>query len=63
MNKKLAPLFEIGLILNQVMGQAVSDGANSISMPDEYVAVAHFLAYTSEYELPLTDGEVRALFL
>lgn len=34
----------IGLLLNDAMSQAVSNGANSISMPDEYVELAAWLA-------------------
>lgn len=52
MTKKPIPLEEIGQILNEVMDLAVKNGANSISMPDEYVAVAHFLCYPEEYCLP-----------
>ena len=47
--RKPIPLNEIGGILNEVMDNAVRNGANSISMPDEYVAVAHFLCYPEEY--------------
>ena len=54
MNKTPAPLDAIGAILSQAMELAVANGANSVSMPDEYVAVAHFLAYPSEYALPET---------
>lgn len=46
------PMESISTILNEVMAQASANGANSISMPDEYVAVAHFLSYPGEYELP-----------
>jgi hypothetical protein len=50
---KPIPLAQIGGILNEVMDNAVRNGANSISMPDEYVAVAHFLFYPEEYCLPV----------
>jgi hypothetical protein len=49
MNK--VPLEVIGQILAQVMQTASDNGANSVSMPDEYVAVAHFLCYPEEYVL------------
>lgn len=49
---KSVPLKEINQILSEVMNLAVKNGANSISMPDEYVAVAHFLCYPEEYCLP-----------
>jgi len=52
---KRIPAEEIGSILNEVMEQAVAHGANSISMPDEYVAVAHFLSYPEEYAHPATQ--------
>jgi len=38
------PTAAIGLLLNAAMDQAVSNGANSVSMPDEIVAVAAWLA-------------------
>ncbi len=47
----IIPYNAIASILNEVMEQAVSNGANSVSMPDEYVAVAHFLCYPEEYSL------------
>ena len=37
------PYKEIAGILGEVMEIAVSNGANSISMPDDYVAVAYWL--------------------
>jgi len=46
------PLDAIGGILAEVMDQAVANGANSVSMPDEYVAVAHFVSYPHEYAPP-----------
>jgi len=48
---KPVPMEAISTLLNDAMRQAVSNGANSVSMPDEYVAVAHFLCYPEEYEL------------
>lgn len=50
-NKLKIPYEEIGLILNEVMDQAVKNGANSISMPNEYVAVAHFISSPEQYQL------------
>lgn len=38
------PVEAIGRILSEVMDAAVKNGANSVSMPDEYVAVAVWLA-------------------
>jgi|GEM_PF-3232914 len=38
------PVAAIGSLLNQAMEQAVSNGANSISMPDEIVEIAAWLA-------------------
>jgi len=38
-----APLAAINSILTEVMDIAVANGANSVSMPDEYVAVAAWL--------------------
>lgn len=49
---KPVPLEAIGGILAQVMELACANGANSISMPDDYVAVAHFLCHPNEYSLP-----------
>lgn len=43
------PFEAISKILGEVMEKAVHNGADSRSMPDEYVAVAHFLAYRQEY--------------
>lgn len=48
---KPVPMAEIGSILNEVMDMAIRHGANSVSMPDEYVAVAHFISYPHEYRL------------
>lgn len=52
-DKKPIPMWEIGEILRGAMEIATSNGANSVSMPDEYVAVAHFLCYPEEYEIPV----------
>ena len=43
-----APLAAIGRILCECMDQAIANGANSISMPDEYVQVAVWLAAMQE---------------
>lgn len=51
---KAVPMADISKILAEVMQTASDNGANSVSMPDEYVAVAHFLAYPQEYQLPGT---------
>lgn len=43
------PFEAISKILNEVMEHAVANGADSRSMPDEYVAVAHFVSYPEKY--------------
>lgn len=43
------PMKEIGEILTEVMDIAVKQGADSRSMPDDYVAVAHFVCYPEQY--------------
>lgn len=45
------PMHAIGRILGEVMQTACDNGANSISIPNEYVAVAHFLAYPERHYL------------
>lgn len=45
------PVKEIEMILNEVMKIASHNGLNSISMPDEYVAVAHWLSYPHKYSI------------
>lgn len=40
----IAPIEAIGNLLAQAMNQAVANGANSVSMPDEYVEIAAWLA-------------------
>ena len=54
---KPVPIAVIGSILNEVMDIATSNGADSRSMPDEYVEVAHFVCYPEEYVMPdrITD--------
>ena len=44
-----APMREINGMLEELMAIAVSNGANSISMPDDYVAVAAWLAGVNLY--------------
>lgn len=46
---KSVPMKEIGEILAEVMQIASNNGANSVTMPDAYVAVAHFTCYPQEY--------------
>lgn len=53
----LIPMEAIGKILTEVMDNAVANGADSRSMPDEYVAVAHFLSFPEQYGLPKKEGE------
>ena len=48
---KPVPMEAIGMILDDVMAEAVGRGADSRSMPDAYVAVAAFLAFPDEYTL------------
>lgn len=43
------PMEAIGKILAEAMARASANGANSVSMPDEYVAIAHFVAYPEKY--------------
>lgn len=51
MNKTKVPMEAIGQMLAEVMQIASDNGADSRSMPDEYVAIAHFLCYPEEYTL------------
>jgi hypothetical protein len=51
---KPVPVELIGQILNEVMDIAVSNGANSVSMPDEYVEVAYFVCFPERYAMPNT---------
>lgn len=41
-------LATVGELLVEAMSQAVRNGANSVSMPDRYVALAEWLTKTSE---------------
>ena len=43
-----APLVAIGVLLSQAMDEAVRNGANSVSMPDEYVEIAVWIAAQGE---------------
>lgn len=43
------PFHEIWQLLNEAMDRAVANGANSISMPDSYVSIAHFLFFPEKY--------------
>ena len=51
MIKTKVPVEAIGQVLAEVMQVASNNGADSRSMPDEYVAIAHFLCYPEEYTL------------
>jgi hypothetical protein len=53
-----APLAAISRVLAEVMERAVANGANSVSMPDEYVAIAAWLSKQS-YEC---DGSERCTY-
>lgn len=44
-----APIDAISKLLSEAMDRAVSNGADSRSMPDEYVAIAHFTCYPEQY--------------
>jgi hypothetical protein len=55
------PMAAIGSLLNHAMEQAVANGANSVSMPDEYVAVAHFVAHPEEYAVPPPAGRFTVI--
>ena len=50
---------DIALILNQVMAIAIENGANSISMPDEYVSVAHFVCFPEQYYIEVPNVQVH----
>jgi hypothetical protein len=43
------PIKEISELLNHAMKQTTDNGADSRSMPDEYVAIAHFTCYPEQY--------------
>lgn len=51
MIKTKVPMEAIGQMLAEVMQITSDNGADSRSMPDEYVAIAHFLCYPEEYTL------------
>lgn len=52
LGRKPVPLDDIGSCVTQLMDLAIKNGANSISMPDEYVSVFHFVCYPQEYYIP-----------
>jgi len=43
------PIAEISALLNEAMARATENGADSRSMPDEYVAIALFTCYPERY--------------
>lgn len=51
------PMQAIKKILTEVMEVAGANGADSRSMPDEYVAVAHFACYPEEYAHPTKEPQ------
>lgn len=53
------PIKEINDLVGEAIENASKNGANSVSMPDEYVAVAHFVCYPEEYgyALPANAGD------
>ena len=53
------PVEAIGKLLTQAMDIAVSNGANSISMPDECVEVASWISKIFNTALPGAKGEVK----
>lgn len=66
-----APIEAISNLLNDAMNRAVANGADSRSMPDEYVAIAHFVCYPHEYgcvaestetRMTLTDDAAAAIY-
>lgn len=60
------PFQAIKALLDQAMTQAVANGANSVTMPDEIVEVAHWLTFSDMWQQeadsqPTQDGEaIRA---
>lgn len=48
MNK--IPYEEIGQVLKDLMDVYIANGCPGYALPDEHVAVAHFLCYPDEYE-------------
>lgn len=56
----VVPLKEITTLLDEAMSRAVANGADSRSMPDEYVAIAHFTCYPEKYGYalpPVASGQ------
>lgn len=64
---RATPFEAIETLLNQAMDQAVSNGANSVSMPDEVVEVAYWLVHPTwkqpmkkpKVVLEMPDGDDR----
>lgn len=54
-----APIEAIANLLNDGMNRAVANGADSRSMPDDYVAIAHFVCYPHEYGCVTEPAETR----
>lgn len=57
--KKPTPFKEIGDLLSWAMETAVKNGANSISMPDGYVAIADFICHPQEYGYAASQVETK----
>lgn len=57
--KRKIPIKEIAALLSAAMDQACANGADSRSMPDEYVAIAHFTCYPEEYGVAVDDTELK----
>lgn len=58
------PFQAIKALLDQAMTQAVANGANSVTMPDEIVEVAHWLTFSDMWQQeadsqPTQDGEAH----
>lgn len=51
MIKQPVPMGEISALLNEFMNQCTENGANSISMPDDYVVLRTFCAILSSMRL------------
>ena len=55
--KQPIPLEEIGLLLKDAMALEIANGADSRSMPNEYVAIAHFVCYPEKYYIPIKEED------
>jgi hypothetical protein len=53
---KPIPMEAIARVVSEVIEIASSNGANSISMPDDYVAVAHFVSCPEQYAPPSVEA-------